>query len=307
MYNESHLLPAVRSDAEKQNAHPVYQSYFQNAIAKAICAPGIREKVIPAYMGLVKQCDDQLGVLLDYLESSGRMEDTMIVLTSDHGDYLGDHWLGEKDLFHECSVKVPLIIYDPSDAANATRGSVCDELVESIDLTATFIEAAGGSVPDHIVEGKSLMPFLHNAKPDTWRDYAVSEFDYSATMQAAKLELQPRDARLFMIADKRWKFMHADGGFRPMLFDMQNDPDELNDLGDSEQHDEIIQLMYDRLSQWARRPSQRTTIANPTIENMRGKSRRKGVVLGVVDGSELDKDVLDTLTGKASMRFTDQE
>ena len=307
MYNESHLLPVVRNDAEKQNAHPVYQSYFENAIAKAICAPGIREKVIPAYMGLIKQCDDQLGVLLDYLETSGRMEDTMIVLTSDHGDYLGDHWLGEKDLFHECSVKVPLIIYDPSTEADATRGSVCDELVESIDLTATFIEVAGGSVPDHIVEGKSLMPFLHNTKPEEWRDFVVSEFDYSATMQAAKLDLQPRDARLFMIADKRWKFMHADGGFRPMLFDMENDPGELNDLGDSVQHEEVIQKMYDRLSQWARRPSQRTTKPNDEIKNMRGKSRRKGVLLGVVDGSELDKEILDGLTGKAAMRFTGKE
>ena len=307
MYNESHLLPVVRNESEKQDAHPVYQSYFQNAIAKAICAPGIREKVIPAYMGLVKQCDDQLGVLLDYLETSGRMQDTMIVLTSDHGDYLGDHWLGEKDLFHECSVKVPLIIYDPSDSANATRGSVCDELVESIDLTATFIETAGGAVPDHIVEGKSLIPFLHNHTPVQWRDYAVSEYDYSATPQAMKLNLEPRDARLFMVADKRWKFMHADGGFRPMLFDLENDPDELNDLGDSDEHEDILSLMYERLSQWARRPSQRTTTSDETIHNMRGDSRRKGILLGTVDGRELEKDVLDSITGKATMRFTDPE
>lgn len=43
-------------------------------------------------MGLIKQCDDQLGRLLDHLETTGQMEDTMIVLTSDHGDFLGDHW-----------------------------------------------------------------------------------------------------------------------------------------------------------------------------------------------------------------------
>jgi len=304
MYNASHLLPVVRSEAEKQNAHPVYEAYFNNAIAKAICAPGIREKVIPAYMGLIKQCDDQLGVLLDYLESSGRMKDTMIVLTSDHGDYLGDHWLGEKDLFHDCSVRVPLIIYDPSNDANATRGTVCDELVESIDLTATFIETAGGTIPDHVVEGKSLRPFLYGEVPPAdWREFVVSEFDYSATMQAAKLDLQPRDARLFMIADRRWKFMHAEGGFRPMLFDKQNDPDELIDLGDSEAHKAEIELMYRRLAQWARRASQRTTKSEQDILNMRGKSRRKGVLLGLVDGSEVDQDVLEKITGKAKARF----
>ena len=56
------------------------------------------------------------------LKESGEMDNTIIVLTSDHGDYLGDHWLGEKDLFHAQSVKVPLIIYDPSHQADCTRG-----------------------------------------------------------------------------------------------------------------------------------------------------------------------------------------
>ena len=70
----------------------------------------------------------------------------MIVLTSDHGDYLGDHWLGEKDLFHEVSVKVPLIIADPDRACDATRGTASDALVEQIDLAPTFVEMAGGTL-----------------------------------------------------------------------------------------------------------------------------------------------------------------
>jgi len=90
-----------------------------------------------------------------------------------------------------------------------------------------------------------------------------------------------------------------------MLFDMENDADELNDLGESNEHEEIISLMYERLSQWARRPSQRTTTSDEAIHNMRGKSRRKGILLGTVDGSDLEKEVLDTITGKAKMRFTD--
>ena len=307
MYAQDQVIPVVQGDGEYSDAHPVLKAFQNGAVGTTAASEEARKKYIPAYMGLVKQCDDQLGVLLDYLESSGRMDDTMIVLTSDHGDYLGDHWLGEKDLFHECSVKVPLIIYDPSDNANATRGTVCDELVESIDLTATFIETAGGVVPGHIVEGKSLLPFLHKQTPVQWRDYVISEYDYSATPQSVKLNVPVRDARLFMSADKRWKFMHAEGGFRPMLFDLENDPDELNDLGESSQHEESLSLMYVRLAQWARRPSPRTTISDDTIRNARGNSRRKGVLLGVVDGSEIDNDVLAAITGKAAMRFTDHE
>ncbi len=109
-----------------------------NRIGKAFSRDEVRNKVIPAYMGLIKQCDDQMGRLFDHLEATGQMDNTVIVITSDHGDYLGDHWLGEKDLFHEQSVKVPLIIYDPSDQADATRGTTCDALVEAIDLPATF-------------------------------------------------------------------------------------------------------------------------------------------------------------------------
>ncbi len=306
MYKPEHMIPIVREAQEKIDAHPVYESYFSNAIGKAISTDGVRDVVVPAYMGLIKQCDDQLGVLFKHLEDTGQMDDTMIVVTSDHGDYLGDHWLGEKDLFHECSVKVPLIIYDPSSDADSSRGTVCDELVESIDLAATFIETAGGDVPDHIVEGKSLLPFLHGQSVDNWREYVISEYDYSATQMAVNLGLEPKQARLFMVADKRWKFMHAEGGFRPMLFDMKADPDELDDLGDSSKHNDVLELMYERLGEWGRRVSQRATRSEDDIKNMRGKSRRQGILLGLVDGSEVEDELLEPIRGVAGANFVDQ-
>jgi len=215
------------------------------------------------------------------------MQDTMIVLTSDHGDYLGDHWLGEKDLFHEQSVKVPLILYDPSAQADATRGTTCDALVEAIDLAATFVNFAGGTVPEHIIEGRSLMRFLHGETPENWRDFAVSEYDYSATGACEKLGVSPRDARLFMVADARWKFIHAEGGFAPMLFDLASDPDEFIDLGQSADHADVIALMYQRLGKWARRMSQRVTRSDADIARMRHASDLKGVLLGVFDPAEV--------------------
>ncbi|MDE2694863.1 MAG: sulfatase-like hydrolase/transferase, partial [Paracoccaceae bacterium] len=219
MYGGNHVPPAKRHEVELDNPHPIFEGYQNNKIAQAFQKEEVRQKVIPAYMGLIKQCDDQLGRLLEHLEKENKLESTMIVLTSDHGDYLGDHWLGEKDLFHEQSVKIPMIIYDPREKANKTRNSTCDELVESLDLAATFVEAAGGKVPDHILEGRSLIPWLNGDKPK-WRKYVISEFDYSATPLAVKLGLKPRDCRLFMVFDGRWKMMHAEGGIRPMLFDL---------------------------------------------------------------------------------------
>ncbi|AUR06613.1 sulfatase-like hydrolase/transferase [Phaeobacter inhibens] len=291
MYDAEHVLPAVRSAAERQDAHPVFEGMMNNQIGQAFSRDEVRQKVIPAYMGLIKQADDQMGHLFAWLEATGRMQDTMIVLTSDHGDYLGDHWVGEKNLFHEPSIKVPLIIYDPRGEADATRGTSCDKVVEAIDLLPTFLEAAGGEPAPHILEGRSLMPWLRGEVPE-WRDYAVAEFDYATLPLCEKLGLSPKDARLFMVVDKRWKFMHAEGGLRPMLFDLQEDPDELVDLAKSGAHQEVIDLMYDRLLEWGLRMSQRITLSDTQIATRRGKSARKGILLGVYEPSEVD----DTLT-----------
>ena len=302
MYGPEHVPPALRHDDERDNAHPVYEAYQTNKIAQAFHKEDVRRKVIPAYMGLIKQCDDHLGRILDHLEQTGESENTMIVLTSDHGDYLGDHWMGEKDLFHDQSAKIPLIIYDPRAQADSTRGTCCDALAESIDLTATFIEVAGGEVPDHIVEGRSLLPWLRGETP-TWREFAISEFDYSVTPQAVKLGLEPRDARLFMVFDGRYKLMHAEGGFRPMLFDLATDPDEFIDLAKGDAHQREIDRLYGYLHQWSLRLSQRVTKSEDDIKAMRGRSLRRGIIPFLADGSEVAPELVEKYQGKIKQRF----
>ena len=302
MYGANAIPAAVRHERELENTQPVLKSFQGARVSQAFQQEDVREKVIPAYMGLIKQCDDQLGVLLDHLEQTDRLKDTMIVLTSDHGDYLGDHWMGEKDFFHEPSVKVPMIIFDPRQAADGTRGTVCDALVESLDLSASFVEAAGGKVPSHIIEGRSLLPWLHGEQPE-WRDYVISEYDYSARPQCVELGLEPRDARLFMVFDGRYKLIHAEGGFRPILFDLQSDPEEFVDLGTSDDHSDVIARLYDHLGQWGRRMSQRVTKSDDDIKAMRGGSLRKGILAFLVDGSEVPEELTAKYRGKAKADY----
>ncbi len=306
MYGANHVPAATRDPIERDDPHPVFGAYMNNRIASAFQREEVRKKVIPAYMGLIKQCDDQLGRLLDHLEETGRMDDTMIVLTSDHGDYLGDHWLGEKELFHEPSVKIPMIIYDPRAEADVSRGTTRDALVESIDLAATFVETAGGTVPDHIIEGRSLLPWLHGQIPD-WRQYAISEYDYSSTPVCEQLGLEPRDARLFMVFDGRFKLIHAEGGMRPMLFDLQNDPQEFHDLAKGSEHKAEIDRLYDYLAQWGRRLSQRVTRSEAEIKAGRGKSGRRGILPFLYDGSEVPEELVDKYIGKAPANFLTEE
>ena len=302
MYGANHVPAAVRADSEREDAHPVYDAYMNNRIAQAFHREDVRRKVIPAYMALIKQCDDQLGRILDYLDDTGKAKDTMVVLTSDHGDYMGDHWLGEKDLFHEPSVKIPMIIYDPRKDNDGTRGTTCDALVESIDLAATFVDAAGGVVPDHIIEGRSLLPWLRGETPD-WRDFAISEFDYSPTPQCAKLGLDPKDARLFMVFDGRWKMMHAEGGFRPMLFDLETDPNELHDLAKADGHVDEIERLYGLLHRWAKRCAQRVTKSDDEIIAGRGRSLRRGILPFLADGDEVPDELLSKYKGPVRGRF----
>ena len=303
MFGANHVPAATRAEVEREDPHPVYAAFMGNAIGRAFSRDEVRAKVIPAYMGLIKQCDDQLGRLLDHLEATGRDKDTMIVLTSDHGDYLGDHWLGEKDLFHEPSVKIPMIVYDPRAEADVTRGTTCDALVEGIDLVATFIEAAGGEVPGHVVEGRSLMPWLRGETPEGWREVAVSEYDYSVTPMRGTVGVSDEDARLFMVFDGRWKLVHAEGGLPPMLFDLKSDPDEFHDLGRSPGHATELDRLYGHLHRWSLRLAQRVTRSVGQIEAMRGKSRRRGILLGVYQAEEIDPELTVKYRGPVRQRY----
>ncbi len=291
MYGPEHVLPVVRSDEERQNAHPVLKTFMETKIGETFSRQDVREAVIPAYMGLIKQADDQMGRLFAWMEQTGRMDDTMVVLTSDHGDFLGDHWMGEKTFFHDTSTKMPLIIYDPSPEADATRGMVSDALVESIDLAPTFVDVAGGDVANHILEGHPLLPILHGRAPELPRDVVICEYDYSASPIAERMNASVRDAVMFMVANKRWKLIHCEGGHRPILFDLENDPEELVDLGDSEDHAVVIGEMYDHLFAWARRASQRTTRSEQQLIEMRTKSRGRGIVLGIYDENDMPLDL----------------
>ena len=239
-------------------------------------------------MGLIKQIDDQLGILFKWMKEKNLFGKTMIVFTSDHGDYLGDHWMGEKDLFHDQSVKVPLIIYDPRKEADETRGMERDELVESIDLAPTFLDFFSKKSKPQILEGKDLAPLLHKKVPtEYWRKYAVSEYDYSTREARQIIGNDQNNARLIMMRDDRWKYIFAED-FRPMFFDLKNDPDELDDLGESKDpvHLKEMQRFYDAIFTWARLHHSRTTITKEEVEKMTLQREPEGIIIGVWDEEE---------------------
>ena len=275
------VQPVVRSRGELDDPHPVYRAFMEQEYSENFARDDVRERVIPVYMGLIRQIDDQLGRLFDYMKKRGLYDSTMIVFTSDHGDYLGDHWLGEKDLFHEPSVKIPLIIVNPNRTADETRGSVCSEFVEAVDILPTFVEFGGGAICHERVEGHSLMPLLRSRRaPADWRQYAVSEIDYSDRGPRTLLDLPPYECRALMLRDKRWKYVHHHR-FRPQLFDMQRDPDELVDLGDDPDYRKIRANLKQLVIDWRRRQKPRVGMPFDNLSGMGpARDEAKGIVIG---------------------------
>jgi len=281
LFNSSEIQPVVRSDKERHNPHPVYEAFMEQEYSESYARDDVRERLIPVYMGLIRQIDDQLGRLFDYMKKRNIFDSTLIVFTSDHGDYLGDHWLGEKDLFHEPSARVPLIVVNPNATADETRGSVCNEMVEAIDILPTFVEFAGGNICHERVEGHSLMPLLRShIAPGDWRQYAASEIDYSDRGPRTLLNIEAYDCRAIMIRDKRWKYIHHNL-FRPQLFDMQRDPGELIDLGDDPAHEQVRGNMQQLLIDWRRRLKPR--IGMP-FDNLTGMGPERDESIGIIIG-----------------------
>jgi len=272
-------LPVRRSPQERADPHPVYRAFMEMEVSRTFSAPGVRDVVLPAYMGLIRQVDDHLGRLFKVLEDRGRMSDTMIVVTSDHGDYLGDHWLGEKELFHDTSMRVPLIVYDPRPEADATRGDVSDEFVEAIDLLPTFLEAQGIVPPYHRLEGRSLLPLCAGRSLAHPRDHAFSELDYSFYRSCEDLDVDLGAARAYAIRTARWKYVYFKG-FRPQLFDLQNDPDEYRDLGVSPALASVRSDLQARLLDRLTDRRNRVTLPDDTIPQMRPHRSRSGVRIG---------------------------
>ncbi len=278
-YSADDVLPANRDAGEREAPHPVIGAFMQHAEGQSFASEDVRRAVIPAYMGLIEQIDQHIGRLMSFLDSSGRLDDTLIVFTSDHGDYLGDHWLGEKELFHEESARVPLVVVDPDSRADGTRGTTEDALVETIDLVPTFIDACGGTVADERLEGCSLLPIIRGDAAADRRDAVFSEADYAFRGARRDLGLPPDAARAYMVRTDRWKYVHYDG-FRPQLFDLEDDPQERHDRGADPATAAVRTELNDRLFTWLRQRRVRQTMANADVERRTDNAEQQGFIIG---------------------------
>ena len=240
--------------------------------AMAIPLPGVgcpvddrdRRQLVATYYGMMAEVDDQLARLFGWLDRSGQADDTLVVLTSDHGEQMGDHWLVQKLAYWDESYHVPLIVRDPRPEAAATRGNVVRSFTEHVDVMPTILSCMGSEVPLQC-DGRDLSPFLHDGSaPADWRTECHWEWDFrspSAHIAEDRLGVPMEHCCLNVVRGERWKYVQfaTDPDLMPpLLFDLDADPDQTQDLAGDRSHDGVRADHAARLLSWRMRHDERT-------------------------------------------------
>jgi choline-sulfatase len=200
-------LPAQRPD------HPYLREYhacvgYDDGFGGDLAAV---RRAVAAYLGLVSFMDDNVGSVLRALEEGGMAGDTRVVYTSDHGDNAGARGLWGKSTMYEESAGVPLILAGPDVAA----GAQCGTPASHVDLFPFFLESSGVPMPRGDYKGVSALALARGAEPDR---AVLSEYHAIGSTGGVT-----------MLRKGRWKYVHY-VRYRPQLFDLEIDPEELVDV-----------------------------------------------------------------------------
>lgn len=187
------------------------------------------QRYIKDYLRVVASIDDNVGRVLDYLDSAGLSENTIVIYTSDQGFFLGDHGWYDKRFMYEESLRMPFILRYPR---MVQPGSINEDIVLNVDFGPLFLELAGLSVPAGM-QGRSFAPILRAETPVDWRE----SFYYRYWMHKAHHNVYAH----YGVRTKRYKLIYyysdalgqagaIDESYEPEweLFDLQNDPHELH-------------------------------------------------------------------------------
>lgn len=248
MYDPASVPAPLRREEELELPHPLLPPFREERRSLPLDDEATWRQMRATYYGLITQIDDHLGTLFEFLEQQGRFDDTLIIFTSDHGEYMGDHWLFEKELFYDQAIRVPLIIYDPSEQADPTRGTVEQRFVESIDIVPTCLDAFGLDIPRRI-QGRSLLPLLYGEPVPDWRSEVYADWDFRFYQAGEELGLPPDRCRAWMIRDSRYKYIHFNG-LPSMLFDLERDPEEFHNVASDPQYGPIVAEYAVKLLEW---------------------------------------------------------
>jgi arylsulfatase A-like enzyme len=266
---------AAPTKSEEASAHPLNGAVLATPLAAAPEDERERRQMRATYYGAQREVDDQLGRLFAYLDASDLSDSTLVVLTSDHGEMGGDHWLFEKLGYWDESFHVPLVVRDPDPASAAGRGRVVEAVTEAVDVLPTICRWLGIEVPLQ-ADGFALQPFLRGeATPEHWRSEAHWSWAFSnpASQTAERMFGVPMaHLTLDVVRGATTKYVQfaADRAlFPPILFDLDRDPEQLHDLVRDGEAGDLGWQSAEQLLQWRMRTDERA-LAGSLLTRDRG-------------------------------------
>jgi len=210
MYDPASIPPPIPHSTQVDQ----FPGWMRNLVDFRTFGPEVQAQAAAIranYFGKISLIDHWVGEILNAYASRGWLDDLLVVFWSDHGEMAGDHGRIQKCTFHESSLRVPLIIRWPG---RVPANTVSNALAEIIDVFPTLLETVGCE-PSRRNQGKSLWPVLRGEQEDL-REFQLSEIDWQG--------------RKIMIRSRRYKYAVDELGRGYMLYDLEKDPDEQNNL-----------------------------------------------------------------------------
>ena len=203
----------------------LYTSLLRHRELAASRHPMTVPEIRAQYYGMISEVDANLGRVWDALEDSGSWDNTVIVVTADHGEQLGDQGMRSKGGFFESSYHVLGIVRDPRRLPG--HGTTVEHFTENVDILPTLCNAMGVRTPMQC-DGLPLTPFLDGLEPPTWRDAATYEWDWRDSFDANEPNDWPWDRRsecqnLTVRRDSTHAYVQFGNG-KWLCFDLENDP-----------------------------------------------------------------------------------
>jgi len=215
--------------------------------------------MIALYDGGVNFADAQVGKVLDKLKQLGIEENTLIIISADHGEclYEHDYYFGHDKVLYESTVKIPLVIKYPR---KIPKRKTIDALNESIDIMPTILDILGISLPKDI-DGKSLLPLIAGKKEKIREEVFIAT---SGPLEKGK----PK----YAIRTKEWKFIFTPQENRKELYNLLNDPKEKINLAQIEKKQ--LKILEKKLNKWMRGfpekfPEEKDNLAEDIKRNLR--------------------------------------
>ncbi len=257
MYQAKNMPKPIRASLEKEYAVCKWTASHNKITPNQWMMQGFKgnirdmsssevQELRATYAGLVSEVDDNIGRIMACLTEQGLDKNTLIVITADHGDMLGDHYFQGKLGYWDQSYHIPLIIHNP--LLQASWGQKIAKFTESVDIMPTILDFMDIPIPRQC-QGASLRDLMIGNEPKRWREYTFTDFhcaDAQKTEVFDDMGENVENASMNVIQNHEFKLVHSSFD-EPLLFQISKDPHCYKNLAKNPKYFGVLSKLYQEL------------------------------------------------------------